>query len=121
MDDKGDLVGAISFLGEEDDAGEGGDVVFDGAEGMVKVAGDFIGLFALEEEAHRLDAVGLTGADVLLLTACGDLDAAAAEGGDVADDGADAAVAEAVGQVFIAEESALVAGLAGQAENAAAA
>jgi hypothetical protein len=92
MNDKSDLVSTITFLDEEDDAGEGGHVVLDGAEGMVQLAGDFVGLLALEEQAHGLDAVGLTGTDVLLLTARGDLETAATEGSDIADDGADTAV-----------------------------
>src|SRR5262249_15467349 len=91
-DDEGDLVGAVAFLGQEDDAGEGGHIVFNGAQGMVQGPGDLLGFLALEEEADRLDAVRLTGADVLLLAAAGDREAAAAEGGHVADDGAQAAV-----------------------------
>ena len=91
-DDEGDLVGAIAFVGEDDDAGKGCHVVFDGAEGVVQGASDFLGLLALEEEAHGLDAVGLSRADVLLLAAAGDGQAATAESGNVADDGADTAV-----------------------------
>jgi hypothetical protein len=92
MNDKCDLVGSISFVGEEDDAGKGGDVVLDGAEGVVEVAGNLVGLLALEEEADGLHAMSLSGADVLLLAACGNLEAAAAQDGDVADEGAEAAV-----------------------------
>ena len=113
MDDKSDLVRSITLLGEKDDAGESGHVVLDRAQGVVKLAGDLLGLLALEEEAHRLDAVGLAGADVLLLTARGDLQAAAAEGGDVADNGADAAVEEAIGEILVGQQTALVAGLGG--------
>ena len=88
---------------------------------MVETAGDLVGLEPLEVEAHGLDAVGLAGADVLLLAAGGDLDLAAAQGLDVADDGADAAVEQAKGEVFVAEQAALLAGLGGHAEDATAA
>jgi hypothetical protein len=92
MNDKRDLVGSISFVGQEDDPGEGGDVVLDGAEGVIENAGNLVGLLALEEEADGLHAMGLSGADVLLLAACGDLEAAAAQDSDVPDEGAEAAV-----------------------------
>ena len=59
---------------------------------MVESAGNLIGFLALEEEANGLYAMGLSGTDVLLLAARGDLDAATAQDGDVADQGAEAAV-----------------------------
>jgi hypothetical protein len=46
---------------------------------VVAGAGDFLGLLALEEEAHGLDPVGLPRAEVLLLAAAGDFEAATAD------------------------------------------
>jgi hypothetical protein len=90
VNDKCDLIGSITFVGEEDDTGEGSDIVLDGAEGVVESTGNLVGLLALEEEADGLHAMGLSGADVLLLAARGDLDAAPAQDGDVADQSAEA-------------------------------
>ena len=68
-------------------------------------------LIPLEEQAYGLDAMGLAGPDVLLLAARRHRDAAAAQDLDVADDGAQATVEQAEGEVFIGEEAALLAGL----------
>ena len=120
-DHEGDLVVGVAAVGEEHDASEGREVVLDGAESMVEPAGDLVGLEALQVEANGLNAVGLSGTDVPLLTACGDFDAPFAEFLDVADDGADAAVEQSVGEVFIAEQAALVACFGGEAKDAEAA
>src|SRR5262249_10797151 len=80
--------------------------------------GDLVGLETLEVEADGLDPVGLAGADVLLLAAGRDFDRAAAEGLDIADDGADPAVEQAEREVLIAEQPALIARLGSQAEDA---
>jgi hypothetical protein len=103
MNDEGYLINAISLLGQEDHPGEGGDVVFNGAQGVVKGFGDFLRFLALKEEADRLDAMGLAWTDVLLLAAGGDLQVASPEGGDIADDGADAAIEETKSEVLIGE------------------
>ena len=119
--DEGDLVVAVALVGEENDTCECRDVVLNGTERVIETAGDLVGLEALEVESHGLDAVSLAGADVLLLTAAGDVDAALAKGLDIAHDGADAAVEQAEGEVLVAEQAALVAGLGGHAKDAGAA
>src|SRR5262249_41850454 len=120
-DHEGDLVVGVAAVGEDHDAREGREVVLDGTEGMVEATGDLVGLEALEIEAYSLNAVSLSRADVPLLTAAGDVDAPFAEGLDIADDGADAAVEQSEGEVLIAEQTALIAGLGGEAEDAGAA
>ena len=71
-----------------------------------------------EKETHGLHAVGLAGADVLLLSAGGNVDLAAAQVLDIADDGTEAAVEQAKGQVLVAEQPALFPCLRGDAEDA---
>src|SRR5215470_7388018 len=87
---------------------------------LIEAACDLVGLEPLEVEAHGLDPVRLPGPDVLLLAAGGDLDPAAAQGPDIANDGPDPAVEQAERQVLVAEQAALLAGLGGRAEDAAA-
>src|SRR5215472_18036376 len=84
---------------------------------MVEAPADLVGLEPSEVEAHRLDTGGLAGADVLLLAPGRDRDLATAEGLDIADDSADPAVEQAEGEVLVAEQSALVACLGGEAED----
>ena len=116
--DEGDLVVGVALVDEEHDTCKCRDIVLNGAEGVIEPAGDLVGLEPLEVEAHGLDAVGLAGADVLLLAAGGDFDLAAAQGLDIADDGADPAVEQAKGEVLVAEQPALLASLGGHAEDA---
>src|SRR5262249_34662226 len=97
------------------------DIVLDGSEGNVDAPGRPVRLESLRVDAHGLNAVGLAGTDVLLLAPGRDGDLAPAQGPDIADDGADPAVEQAEGEVLIAEESALVARLGGEAEDAGAA
>ena len=104
-DDEGDFVVAIFLFGEENDAGEGAAVVLDGGERVIESAGDLVGFEASEEESHGLNAVGLPGTDVLLLAARRNFDATFAEDADIANDGADAAIEEAVGEIFVAEQA----------------
>src|SRR5208282_1100326 len=120
-DDEGDLVVGVASVGEDHDASKGREIVLDGAEGMVETAGDLVGLEPLKVEAYGLNAVGLAGADVLLLTAGGDFDPPLSEGLDIADDGADPAVEQSEGEILIAEQPALIACLGGQAKDAGAA
>jgi hypothetical protein len=42
VNDEGDLIIAVAPAGQEDDAREGGEVVFDGAQGMVETLCDLI-------------------------------------------------------------------------------
>ena len=119
--DEGDLVIAVALVGEKDDTCECRDVVLNATDRVIETAGDLIGFEALDVESHGLDAVGLAGADVLLLAAGGDGDVAAAQGLDIADDGAQAAVEQAKGQVLVAEQPALFPRLCGHAEDAGAA
>jgi len=65
--------------------------------------------------------MGLAWSDVLLLTTRRDFDVALTEDTDIADDGANAAVEQAEGEVFIAEQAALVAGFGRDPQNASAA
>jgi hypothetical protein len=121
LDDEGDLVIAVALAGEEDDTGKGGKVVFDRAEGVIEGTSDLVGLGTQEEESDGLGAMGEAGSDVLLLAAGGNLDAGAAEDLDVADEGAQAAVEQAEGEVFVGKEAALLAGLGREAQEASAA
>src|SRR6266481_6661675 len=120
-DHEGDLVVGVAAVGEDHDAREGREIVLDGAEGMVETACDLVGLEPLEVEAYGLNAVGLSGADVPLLTAGGDFDPPLEEGLDIADDGADPAVEQSEGEVLIAEQAALIACFGSEAEDAGAA
>src|SRR5260370_33823979 len=63
----------------------------------------------------------LARSDVLLLSPCGHRDAAAAQDLDVADDGTQATVERAEGEILVGEETALLAGLGGESENTTAA
>jgi hypothetical protein len=119
--EKSDLVIFVAFLDEQGDTGKSRNVVFDGGERMIKSGGDLVGFVALEVKANGLDAMGLSGADVLLLSARGDFDVAFAKRLDIANDGADAAIEESVGEVFVAEQTALIACFGGHAEDAGAA
>ena len=88
-------------------------------ERMVEPAGDLVGLEPLEVEANGLNAVGLPGADVTLLTAGGDFDLPLAEFLDVADDGADAPQLNSrKARSSWLSRAALIAGLGGEAEDA---
>jgi hypothetical protein len=75
----------------------------------------------LQEQANCLDAMGLARSDVVLLAAGGHLDARAAEDLNVADNGAQAAVEQAEGEVFMGEQASLLARLAAEAQDAGAA
>jgi hypothetical protein len=75
----------------------------------------------LEEQADGMSAMSKAGADVLLLTARRDLDTGAAQNLNVADDSAQATVEQAVAEIFVGEESALLTGLGSKAEEAGAA
>jgi hypothetical protein len=110
--DKSDLVIAITVVCQQRDATEGSDVVLDRAEGMIKPLGDFASLMALEKELHCLDAMGLPGSDVLLLSPRGNDQTFVAEVFDVADDGSGAAVEQPIGEVLVTEQSTLFASLA---------
>jgi len=90
--DEGDLVVAITVVCQKGDAAEGGDVVLDRAEGMIKPLGDFAWFVALKKEFYCLNPVGLPGPDVLLLSARRYDQAFGAEMLDVADDGSGATV-----------------------------
>src|SRR5260370_5313984 len=61
------------------------------------------------------------GADGLLLPAGRDLDTGVAQNLDVADDGAQGTVEQAVAEMFVGEQSSLLAGLGSKAEEAGAA
>ena len=74
---------------------------------MVQTTGDFVGLQSLQIETHGLDTMGLAGSDVLLLAAAGDVDFGATQGLDVAYDGADPTVEQAIREVLVAEQPAL--------------
>ena len=119
--DKGDLVIGVPLVGEDNYTCECSYVVLNGAESVIQSASDFVGLEALEVETHSLDPVGLAGADVPLLAAAGDFDLAAAQGLNIAHDGADTAVEQAKRQVLVAEQPALLAGLGSQPQDAGAA
>ena len=88
---------------------------------MVQSPGDLIGLVTHQKKPHGLHAVCLAGADVLLLSPAGDLELAAAQGLDIADDGTHSAVKQTERQVLIAEQPSLVACLSSQAQDAGAA
>ena len=75
-DGEGDLQGLKPLTGQEEDAGEVLEVAFDGVEGVVVGSGDFLGLLAFGPVADGLAFVGDGRADVLLLAAGGDDDAA---------------------------------------------
>ena len=119
--DEGDLVVAVALVDQECNTCECGNVVFNGAERMIETACDLVGLQPLEIKADGLDAVGLPGADILLLAAAGDLDTALPEGIDIADDGPDAAIEQSEGEVLVTEQAVLVAGLGSHAQDARAA
>src|SRR5271165_2393967 len=93
--DEGDLVIPVALVGEKNDTCECRDVVFNATDCVIELARDLIGFEALDVESDGLDAVGLAGANVLLLAAGGDGDVAAAQGVDIADDGDEAAVEQA--------------------------
>jgi len=119
--EKSDLVIFVAFLHEQSDSGKSRNVVFDGGERMIKSSGDLVGFVALEIETNGLNAMGLSGPDVLLLAARGDFDVALAKCLDIANDGADAAIEQSVGEIFVAEQAALIARFGGHAEDAGAA
>jgi hypothetical protein len=120
-DDESDRVVGVALVDEEGNTRKRSDVVFDGTECVIQPAGDFVGLKPLEVEPHSLDPVGLAGPDVLLLAAGGDFDLAAAQGLDIAHDGTDPAVEQAKREVFVAEQTTLLASLCGDAQDATAA
>jgi len=76
-DHEGDLVASIALVDEDHNTCKYRDIVLDGTEGMIEAAGDLVGLETSKVEAHGLDAMGLAGADVLLLAAGGDFNLAA--------------------------------------------
>jgi hypothetical protein len=85
---------------------------------MIQTASDLHRLQAFEEQPHGLNAMCLAGADVLLLTSGGDDEALATEPGHIPDEGPDAAVEQAVGQIFVAQQAALLAGFDAQPQQA---
>jgi hypothetical protein len=85
---------------------------------MIEPEGDLLRFESLEIEADGLDAVRLSGTDVLLLAAAGHGQSLAAEVLDIADDGAYAAVEEPQGEVLVGEQGALLPGLAAESKDA---
>ena len=69
--DEGDLVIAVTLVGQECHMCEHSDVVCYGTKGVVELAGDLIGLQPLEVETRGVDTVSLAGADILLLATAG--------------------------------------------------
>jgi hypothetical protein len=116
--DKRDLVISIALVHEDHNACKCRDIVFNRAEGVIQPPGNLIGLVPQKEETHRLDAVCLAGADILLLSAAGDFELTTAQGLDVTDDGTHAAVEQTEREVLVAEQSSLVASLSREAEDA---
>ncbi|MCX6878753.1 MAG: hypothetical protein NTW21_33820 [Verrucomicrobia bacterium] len=100
---------AEAVAGAVDGAGEMVEITLHGAQRVVDVAGDFLGFLALEPEADGHALVGEGGADVFLLAAGGNVDVELFEGADVAADGAHVATEE-LGEVFLGEQAALLAG-----------
>ena len=88
---------------------------------VIESAGDLVGLGAQEEQSDRLRAMGQAGSDVLLLAARRNGNAGTAQDQNVADDGAQATVEQAEGEILVREEPALFAGLGGEAQQASAA
>jgi hypothetical protein len=78
VDDESDLVIAVAFADEKDHAGEGGEVVFNRTQAVVKPMSYLVRFFTLKEQPHRLDTMSLARSDVLLLTAGRHLHAGAA-------------------------------------------
>lgn len=118
---EGDLGVVTSTLGQQHDASEGIEVVFNGLQGMIQAARDLLRFKPLKIKSDSLDTMRLSGPDVLLLSATGDDEFLFAEPLDIADDGAITAAEQPVGEVFVAEQSALLTGLGTQAEDTSAA
>ena len=85
---------------------------------MVQTAGDLVGLETLDVKTYGLNPMGLTRSNILLSATGGDVELAAADGLDVANNDTDPTVKQLKRQVLVAEQPALFASFLSDAQDA---